>query len=89
MSCESLERIIHSNIIDHLCKNNVLTDSQHGFRKPKSCEATLITIIAEMVKTLNDGEQSNVAIFDFSKIFKEMNHHKQCLKIERYGVRGI
>ena len=45
------------NIINHICENNVLTDSQHGFRKSRSCERELIITIDEMEKTLNDGEQ--------------------------------
>ena len=31
--CKVLEHIIHSSIMDHFDKNQILTDSQHGFRK--------------------------------------------------------
>ena len=33
ITCKLLEHIVHSNIMDHFDKFNVLDDSQHGFRK--------------------------------------------------------
>ena len=36
-----LEHIIHSNGIDHLTHQNILSDSQYGFRVQRSCETQL------------------------------------------------
>ena len=69
MSCKILEHIIHSNINNHLCKDNILTDKQHGFRKSRSCERQYFTTINEMAKTLNHSEQTDVTLLDFSKTF--------------------
>lgn len=40
--CKLMEHIIHSNIISHLEKNNILSTYQHGFRKKRSCQSQLI-----------------------------------------------
>ena len=34
-----LEHIIHSHVMKHLEQNNILTDSQHGFRAKKNTES--------------------------------------------------
>ena len=36
----------------------------------------LITTIDEMAKTLNDAEQPDIALLDFSEAFDKVNHHK-------------
>ena len=41
-----------------------------------------------MVKILNDGEQLDVAVCDFSKAFHKVNHHKLHLKVKHYVVSG-
>ena len=86
--CKILEHIIHSNIMNHLQSNDILSDAQHGFRKSRSCETQLITLINDLAKSLNDASQSDAALLDFSKAFDKVNHRKLCLKLEHYGVRG-
>ena len=41
ISCKVLEHIIHSNVMNYLCTNNILSDVQHGFRKSRSRELSL------------------------------------------------
>ena len=55
ISCKMFEHIIVSNIMRHLDTNNILTDCQHGFRPRRSCENQLITLVDELVKSLNKG----------------------------------
>ena len=39
VSCKILEHVIHSQIMDHFDRWNILTDKQHGFRRRRSCES--------------------------------------------------
>ena len=88
ISCKIMEHIIHSSIISHLDTTNTLTDTQHGFRKNRSCESQLILTIQDLAKSLNEAKQIDSILLDFSKAFDKVDHNKLCLKLHHYGVRG-
>ena len=60
--CKILEHIVHSNVMNHLDDNGILSDAQHGFRKSRSCETQLITLINDLAKSLNDASQLDTAL---------------------------
>ncbi|MGB1915940.1 MAG: RNA-directed DNA polymerase, partial [Paracoccaceae bacterium] len=88
VSCKVMEHIIHSSIISHLDSTNVLTDTQHGFRKNRSCESQLILTVHDSAKSLNDSKQIDSILLDFSKAFDKVDHDKLCIKLNHYGIRG-
>ena len=88
ISCKMFEHIIVSNIMRHLDTNNILTDCQHGFRPRRSCETQLITLVDELVKSLNKGKQHDLAILDFSKAFDRVPHERLLRKLDHHGIRG-
>ena len=54
--------------MNYLCTNNI-SDVQNGFRKSRSCETQLITLVNDITKSLNDGGQLDAALLEFSKAF--------------------
>ena len=88
VSCKVMEHIIHSSIISHLDSTNVLTDTQHGFRKNRSCVSQLIMTVNDLAKSLNEAKQVDSILLDFSKAFDKVDHDKLCQKLEHYGIRG-
>ena len=64
--CKLLEHIIHSSVMDHLEKYNVLTDIQHGFRHKRSCESQLITATNDFIKCFDNKGQIDAILLDFS-----------------------
>lgn len=86
--CKTLEHIVHSHVINHLERNNILSDQQHGFRKSRSCESQLITTIHDLASGLDQRQQVDAVLLDFSKAFDKVPHHRLALKLEHYGVRG-
>jgi len=86
--CKVVEHIIHSHIINHLETNNILSDQQHGFRKRRSCESQLINTINDLSKGLNQKEQIDAILLDFSKAFDKVPHHRLAMKMQYYGIRG-
>ena len=69
VSCKILEHVLHSQIMDHFDRWNILTDKQHGFRRRRSCESQLIITIDALAKSLAKGEQVDMILLDFSKAF--------------------
>ena len=86
--CKVLEHIVHSNIMSHYDRWNILCDSQHGFRKRRSCETQLIETIDDVARHLSDGNQVDVILLDFEKAFDKVPHSRLLYKLDYYGVRG-
>ena len=83
--CKTFEHIIYSNVIRHLTQHNAIVDVQHGFREKRSCESQLT--INDFARALNDGQQIDSILLDFSKAFDKVDHRKLCLKLAHYYPR--
>ena len=86
--CKIFEHIVYSNVIKHLNQHKAIVDVQHGFREKRSCESQLLVTINDFAKALNDGQQIDTTLLDFSKAFDKVDHRKLCLKLTHYGING-
>ena len=87
--CRKLvEHVIHSQIMKHLDTHHILSDNQHGFRKKRSTESQLILIIQDLASGLDEGEQIDAVLLDFSKAFDKLPHARLAAKLHHYGIRG-
>ena len=86
--CKLLEHIIHKNIMEHLELHNAIVHFQHGFRTGHSCESQLIITIEEIMRSLDQKNQIDIAILDFSKAFDSVPHKRLLKKLDYYGIRG-
>lgn len=83
-----LEHIIVSQIMNHLEGNNILSDTQFGFRSKRSCESQLLLTTDDVMRSLNSRKQVDAAILDFEKAFDKVPHHRLSTKMQYYGIRG-
>ena len=83
------EKVIHNRMIAFIEKNNILSETQFGFRKGLSTEAALTQFIDEIHKGLNDRQYTAAVFMDLSKAFDVLDHEILKLKLEHYGFRGI
>ena len=83
-----LEHIVVSQLMKHLDNHNILSDCQHGFRAKRSCESQLLSLTQELHEHLEEREQIDMIVLDFSKAFDKVAHHRLLAKLENYGVRG-
>ena len=85
--CKEMKHILCLIISKHLDNFNILSDNQHGFRAKISCETQLIQTIEDLSLSLNEKQQIDMAILDFSKAFDMVSHPKMLHKLDHYGVR--
>ena len=70
-------------------KNNLLSDSQYGFRRGRSTSMALINLIEEITTSL-DNKKSTIGVFiDLKKAFDTIDHTLLLKKLKHYGIRGI
>ena len=86
--CKLCEHVIHCAVIRHLSKHQLLTDLQHGFRKCRSCDTQLILTINDLAMGLEEKDQTDLILLDFSKAFDKVPHKRLLLKSEYLGIRG-
>ena len=72
----------------HLDRHNVLVDHQHRFRARRSCETQLLSVMNDLSCALNNRQQVDMGVLDFSKAFEKVLHERLLQKIEHYGIRG-
>ena len=87
MCSKLVEHIIFFHVMDHFDLHNVLDDAQHGFRPGRSCESQLIITSQDLAKSLDNREQVDAVVLDFSKAFDRVLHQRPLLKLKHYGIR--
>ena len=85
--CKLMERVINSSLGEYLNKY-VIENSQHGFRKGRSCQTNLIEFNDQVGKWLDDGKSVDVLYLDFSKAFDKVDHGRLMVKLAAAGVKG-
>ena len=76
--CKLLEHIICKHLLNHLERNNILTNLNHGFRSGFSCETQLLVTLNDFLHYRDKGHQTDVVILDFSKAFDTVPHEVFC-----------
>ena len=84
-----LEHILVSNIMSHFDDNTLLSQYQHGFRSKHSCEFQMISFTQEVYDNLENGNQTDIIVMDFSKAFDKVDHNKLIYKFAALGVHPI
>ena len=56
----AFEKIIKKQLVAYFEENTLINDSQHGFRKGRSCLTQLLTHYDEILKQIEEGNQVNV-----------------------------
>ena len=79
--CKLLEHIIFKFTHEHLDTYDILTESQHGFRKGRSCETQLIHTVDDFARNKENGFITNVITLNFDSV----NHRNLFFKLERLG----
>ncbi len=82
--CKVMESIIHDHLTNHLDKNALLSEHQHGFTKGCSCITQLVETMEMWTSTLDEGGSINAIYLDFMKLkaFDKVPHCWLLSKLE-------
>ena len=83
------ERLMHSRLYKFLEKFQCLYKLQFGFRKNHSTTHTLIDIVENIRKSIDEGNYACGVFIDLQKAFDTVNHDILLSKLKHYGIRGI
>ena len=76
-----MEHTVTKHIVNHLERNRILYDYQHGSRARRSTDAQLIIFVQELYNNLQDGKRTDVILLDFAKVFDKVLHEKPIQKL--------
>ena len=79
---------MRKHLVQHLEDNNILPDSQHGFRSKRSCLTQLIEHVDGVLNALMNESEVDVIYLDFSKAFDKVDHQVLLAKLKMYGIKG-
>ena len=83
-----MEHIICHHIMEHLQKNHILTDQQHGFRHGFSCQTQLVALVEDLLHNMDNCCQIDLIFLDFAKAFDRVPHQPLSSKLSTYGIAG-
>ena len=84
-----LEKVMYKRTYNFLETTGQLYCSQYGFRTGHSCEHAVSELLAEIIKSKEEGLYTAAMFLDLSKAFDTLEHEVVLRKLEKYGVRGI
>ena len=67
--CKTMERLVKGRLITHMEMNNLIGDSQHGFRNKRSCQTSMLDFFAQVIDTYDTDKNKAVDLIylDFQK----------------------
>ena len=86
--CMLMESIIRDKLLEHMRKNDIISNKQHGFVPFGSCMSNLLICIEMWSEILEANCSIDVIYTDFAKAFDRVSHAKLLQKIKSVGIVG-
>uniref|UniRef100_A0A452IGB1 Reverse transcriptase domain-containing protein n=1 Tax=Gopherus agassizii TaxID=38772 RepID=A0A452IGB1_9SAUR len=83
-----VETIVKNKIVRHIEKHKLLSNSQHGFCKGKSCLTNLLEFFEGVNKHVDKGDPVDIVYLDFQKAFDKVPHQRLLRKLSCHGIKG-
>ena len=87
--CKVVESVLRDELVQHLERNNLLHNSQHGFRSGYSCATNLLTFLETVTACIDDKLNVDTIYLDLAKAFDKVPHQRLLLKLKAHGIDGL
>ena len=74
--------------MDHMTKNRLICEAQHGFVPSRSCMTQLLITLELWTEILDCGVSLDCIYLDFKKAFDSVPHQRLLSKLGSYGIGG-
>ena len=79
------ERVVHSQLIEHLEKNEIIFDYQSGFRSKHSVNNCIVHISNQILKGYEVKKSTDMILIDLQKVFDTLDHQILLKKLRYIG----
>ena len=67
---------------------HLIYESQHGFRRGRSCLSNILTFLEKATKAVDDGLSLDAIYLDLAKAFVKVPHERLLRKLVSHGIGG-
>ena len=82
------EKIVVRRLVEYMELNELFNESQHGFRRQRSCLSQLLAHYHGILEALERGLDMDVVYLDFAKAFDKVDHGVLLAKLSALGIHG-
>ena len=86
--CKLLENILRDKIVKFLEENELIKDTQHGFRNKRSCLTNLLDFFYDIINIYDETKSVDIVYLDFQKAFDKVPHKRLLAKLKAHGFSG-
>ena len=83
-----LEKLFNNRLEKFLNKNQILSDTQYGFRENRSTSLALMELTEDITQSLDERKHTIGVFIDLKKAFDTIDHKILLKKLSHYGLRG-
>ena len=84
-----LEKFFDKRLTEFVEKNNIMNNSQYGFRTTRSTSLALLDFMEKQGRAIDNKPITLGVFIDLKKAFDTIDHLLLIKKLTHYGVRGI